>query len=261
MELMGYLGAALIGISLGLLGGGGSILSVPLFVYFFALPPTQATSYSLFVVGVASAVGFAKAWKAGQIHLRAGFLFAVPSFLGVLFIRRFVMPHIPAEMDILDWKLSKEFLVMSSFAVVMLAASVSMLRPRKEKVHSEKSAPWTYAFKAFLVGSVTGFVGAGGGFLIVPALVVLGGLAMKHAVGTSLGVIAVNSLFGFASDVVAHVAMDFIFLMKVTVIAVVGIFIGSHWGKRTSEAQLKPAFGLFVLILGTGIFAQQLMKL
>ncbi|MEK2644841.1 sulfite exporter TauE/SafE family protein [Bdellovibrio sp. BCCA] len=261
MELLGYIGAALIGVSLGLLGGGGSILSVPLFVYFFALPPTQATSYSLFVVGVASAVGFAKAWKAGNIHLSSGVLFAIPSFLGVLFIRRFLMPYIPENMNLLSWNVSKEFLVMTSFALVMLTASLSMLRPRKNTALVEKTAPLSFALQAFLVGSVTGFVGAGGGFLIVPALVVLGGLTMKHAVGTSLGVIAVNSLLGFASDVAVNTAVDFSFLLLVTSIAVGGIFVGSYLGKRTSEAQLKPAFGVFVLILGTGIFAQQLTKL
>ncbi|WP_413944342.1 sulfite exporter TauE/SafE family protein [Bdellovibrio sp. HCB-162] len=261
MEVLGYIGAALVGISLGLLGGGGSILSVPLFVYFFALPPTQATSYSLFVVGVASAVGFVKAWKAGNTRLSSGVLFAIPSFLGVLFIRRLLMPYIPESLSLLGWNISKESLVMSSFALVMLAASLSMLRPRKSTLPVEKTAPLSFAFKAFLVGSVTGFVGAGGGFLIVPALVVLGGLTMKHAVGTSLGIIAVNSLLGFASDVAVNVAIDFSFLLLVTFIAVGGIFVGSYFGKRTSEAQLKPAFGIFVLLLGTGIFAQQLMKL
>ncbi|UXR65010.1 sulfite exporter TauE/SafE family protein [Bdellovibrio bacteriovorus] len=255
MELLGYFGAAVIGISLGLLGGGGSILAVPLFVYFFALPPSQATSYSLFVVGLSSLIGFVKSFRQGNVDLKAGILFAIPSFVGVLGVRRWILPHIPVQLMWGDVAFDKEVVILTAFAVVMLLAALAMLIPAKKAEAS--SGAMTFAAKALGVGAVTGFVGAGGGFLIVPALVKMSGLGMRVAVGTSLGVIAANSLLGFFGDVASGAALDYLLLLKTSVLAVAGIFLGSYWGQHTPEAKLKPAFGVFVLVLGCAIIFQQ----
>lgn len=255
MELLGYAGAAVIGISLGLLGGGGAILAVPLFVYFFALPPSQATTYSLFVVGISSLIGFVRSFREDQVDLKSGVLFAVPSFLGVLLVRRWLLPRIPSQWMWGEIVFNKEVVILSSFALVMLLASLAMLLPAKKKDRAKGSQ--LFAVQALGVGAITGFVGAGGGFLIVPALVKMSGLGMRVAVGTSLGIIAANSLLGFFGDVFAGSHLDLGLLMKTSLLAVSGIFVGSYWGQRTSEAKLKPAFGFFVLVLGCVIILQQ----
>ncbi len=259
MELLGYFGASLVGISLGLLGGGGAILAVPLFVYFFSLPPSLATTYSLFVVGVSSLIGFVRNFRQGQVDLRAGFYFAVPSFLGVLLVRRWLLPIIPDQWVWGPVLFNKEVVILSSFAVVMVMAALAMLLPRASAA-KDPAAPGVFALKALGVGAVTGFVGAGGGFLIVPSLVRMSGLGMKVAVGTSLGVIAANSLLGFFGDLWARTPMDFGLLLRVGALAVAGIFVGSYWSQHTSEARLKPAFGIFVLLLGGIIIVQQMLN-
>lgn len=255
MELLGYLGSAVIGISLGLLGGGGSILAVPLFVYFFSLPPSQATSYSLFVVGLSSLIGFVKSYRQGLVDIKAGALFAVPSFVGVLGVRRWILPRIPAQWVWGTITFDKEVVILTAFALVMLLAALAMLMPTKKA--EKNSGALGFATKALGVGAVTGFVGAGGGFLIVPALVKMSGLGMRVAVGTSLGVIAANSLLGFFGDIVGGAVLDYMLLLKTSVLAMAGIFLGSYWGQHTPEAKLKPAFGVFVLVLGCMIIFQQ----
>ena len=261
MELLGYFGATLIGVSLGFLGGGGSILAVPLLVYLFKIPATNATLYSLFIVGLTSFVGFLRASQNRQVSWRALAAFAVPSLLGVLLIRRVLLPRVPLVIE-LGWiSVEKNTLIMTAFAMVMLLASISMIRPKKNSLQEEESDPLMYSMgKALGVGTVTGFVGAGGGFLIVPALVVMNRLPMKIAVGTSLGVIAFNSFFGFVSDAITGVVIDYLFLTKVSALAIMGIVLGLKWGQNTSEGKLKPLFGYFTLIIGALIFMAQFSK-
>ncbi|QDK44903.1 sulfite exporter TauE/SafE family protein [Bdellovibrio sp. ZAP7] len=258
MELLGYFGATLIGVSLGFLGGGGSILAVPLLVYIFKLPAATATLYSLFIVGLTSLVGFVRAARLKQVSFSAMMSFAIPSLAGVLLVRRVLLPLMPGFLDFGFMTLSKDTLIMTAFALVMLLASIAMIRPGKKDVEQKLQDPWWLsAVKALGVGAVTGFVGAGGGFLIVPALVVMSRLPMKIAVGTSLGVIAFNSLFGFLSDAISGVAMDFVFVLKISILAIAGIIVGLKWGQNTSDVKLKPLFGYFVLIVGALIFMSQ----
>ncbi|MDG0817762.1 sulfite exporter TauE/SafE family protein [Bdellovibrio svalbardensis] len=258
--IAGYFGALLIGVSLGVLGGGGSILAVPLLVYLFYVPASLATTYSLFIVGLTSLVGFARAAHVNRVSWKALFGFGIPSLAGLLAVRRLILPSIPAKFLVFEFEVDKNVLIMTSFAVVMLLASISMIRHKGNKLEQKSSLPVSLT-KAVLVGGVTGFVGAGGGFLIVPALVVMNRLPMALAVGTSLGVIALNSLLGFTGDAIGGVAIDYLFLLKLAAISVVGIFAGLVWGQKTSEQKLKPAFGYFVLIVGALIFMQQLSKL
>lgn len=264
MLILGYIGALLMGLSLGLIGGGGSILSVPIFVYIFGIAPSLASGYSLFVVGLTALFGFFAFAKNKLVNYKVGIIFAIPSFIGVFSVRRFVMPAIPSEIIRFDsFTLTKDILVMAVFALMMILASISMIRKTKESKQSEMSEVLRYSIigiEGLVVGLVTGFVGAGGGFLTIPALVILAGLPMRTAVGTSLGIIAVKSLFGFIGDIGAGQAIDWVFLMQFSAVAVVGILIGNSVNHMVSEKKLKPAFGYFVLIMGIFIMWQQVNK-
>lgn len=263
LEFFGYLGAILMGISLGMIGGGGSILSVPIFVYFFAITPTLATAYSLFVVGLAALVGGYQYLKKKQVDFKAGITFAIPSFVGVFSVRKFVVPNLPDELFSLgQFLVTRDIFIMLVFAIVMLIASVSMIRSkgsantqRKELSPTVKLA--IIAFEGLFVGGVTGFVGAGGGFLIIPALVLLVGLEMKIAVGTSLFIIAFKSLLGFLGDVSTQAYIDWTFLLIFTAISLIGIFVGSFLSAKIDGKKLKVGFGWFVLVMGIFILSQQ----
>ncbi len=259
MIILGWLGAIVMGITLGLIGGGGSILTVPILVYFLDIPPVLATAYSLFVVGLTALVGSFSYMKQQLVDFRTGFVFAVPAFFGVFLMRRFGVPLLP---DIIftvgEFEVTKALLVMAVFAIVMILASVSMIRDNKQQ---EADGPLQYNYpligaEGLLVGGVTGFVGAGGGFLIIPALVVLAKLPMKQAVGTSLMIIAFKSLFGFLGDLGSR-EIDWTFLLIFSALATVGILGGSYLGRYISGNKLKPIFGWFVLVMGLFILLKE----
>ncbi len=263
MELFGYIGAVLTGVSLGLIGGGGSILIVPILVYLFGKEPTIATAYSLFVVGVASLIGSQRYAKQKLIDYKTGAVFAIPSFAGVFVARRLLIPALPETIfSTADFTLSKGGLIMTVFAVVMLMASLAMIRRKNANTGGDSSgaAQLNYpliAIEGLGVGALTGFVGAGGGFLIIPALVLLAKIPMKIAVGTSLLIIAVKSLFGFLGDVGGAVDLEWAFLLKITLAASLGIFGGTYLSKFVPGKKLEPAFGWFVLVMGIYILAKQ----
>lgn len=203
MAVLGYAASVLMGLSLGLIGGGGSILTVPILVYLFGVDPVLATAYSLFVVGLTSLVGSYSHFRAGNVQLRTAIVFGIPSIIAVYAVRKFIVPIIPDPVfHIRSMELSKGTLLMVLFALLMLMASISMIRPTKQKAGESKATPnYLIIFlEGLLVGGLTGLVGAGGGFLIIPALVLLAGLPMKQAVGTSLLIIALKSLIGFTGD-------------------------------------------------------------
>lgn len=262
MELMGYAGAILMGLTLGMIGGGGSILSVPIFVYLFSISPTVATAYSLFVVGLVALIGGVQNYFKGLVDLKTGVLFAVPSFVGVFSVRKFVMPALPETLfHVGSFELTRDMAIMTVFAGVMLAASWSMIRGRKASQPMELSAikkALLIAAEGLVVGGVTGFVGAGGGFLIVPALVILVGLDMKLAVGTSLMIIAAKSLIGFLGDIgQTHIDWNFLFIFSG--LAVVGLLMGTYASQFVPSGKLKKAFGWFVLIMGVVILGSQVV--
>lgn len=266
MELFGYLAAVFMGLSLGMIGGGGSILTVPILVYLFGVNPVLATAYSLFIVGSTALVGGWSYFKQDQVDLKTGFIFAIPSFVGVYLTRAFVVPHLPEEIFHLGgFVVTKPLLIMLVFALLMVAASISMIRPGRPKQSHAVSSPaviWALiGAEGLIVGGVTGFVGAGGGFLIIPALVVLVGLPMKMAVGTSLFIIAAKSLIGFVGDLRTGVHLDWQLLITLTIIAVVGLFLGMRLSKRVDEKTLKSGFGYFVLVMGTFILFDQLRRM
>lgn len=260
MEYFGYLASVIIGITLGLIGGGGSILTVPILVYLFKLNPENATSYSLFIVGVTALAGAYRHYRIGNLKVRAGLVFALPSILSLLLVRNIILPAIPASLFF--WgrlEITKNLLIMVVFAVLMVAASTAMIRSAAVSpaatVQSNRSR---LPLIGLLVGIVTGFLGAGGGFLIIPALLFFAKLPMKQAVGTSLLIIAINSLIGFGGDLLANPQIDFGLLLSIAGIAIIGMFIGTFLSKKIDGATLKPLFGWFVLTMGCYIIVKEL---
>lgn len=263
MLTFGYLGALGMGLSLGLMGGGGSILAVPILVYLFRLPGTEATFGSLFVVGVSAALGVIPFARRGLVSAKLGLLFFFPSVLGVLFARRIALPAIPEVMSLNGLTLSKSLFILTLFAIVMLAASASMIRSSAaDKVNSESpSSPAKTTFMGFVIGAITGLVGAGGGFLIVPALVNGMALSMERAVGTSLLIIALNSSLGFFADWASGSVVDWSIFAPFTGVALIGVLFGTLLNRRIPGERLKPAFGWFVLILGIGLIIKQISEI
>lgn len=253
MHGLGYAASLLIGLSLGMMGGGGSVLAVPVLVYLFGVPATEATGDSLLIVGVTALVGAALAFRAGNVRLGAAGAFALPSLVAVYAVRRWVVPAIP---DSLGFAMRDQAL-MVLFGVLMLGASAAMIRGRAQPSERETGA-WQMAVLGACVGAVTALVGAGGGFLIVPALALFARLPMKQAIGTSLLVIAGNTLVGFVGHVQSGFVANWMFLGSVIGLALFGLAIGTLWAKRVPGEQLKPAFGWFILAMAVLIFWKEM---
>lgn len=262
MDTVGYLASVFIGIALGLIGGGGSILTVPVLVYLFNIDAVLATAYSLFVVGTTSVVGSFSYFKNGLVNIKTAVVFGIPSIAAVFLTRAFIVPAIPNEVfNIVGFTITKSILLMLLFAVLMIFTSYSMIKKEKDVTkelpqEQEFNYPLILVEGAF-IGILTGLVGAGGGFLIIPALVLLSKLPMKEAVGTSLVIIAAKSLIGFFGER-GEAAIDWLFILQVSVFAVVGIFIGMALSKRINAKKLKPAFGWFVLVMGVYIIIKEI---
>lgn len=262
VEIVGFVGALLIGVVLGLIGGGGSILTVPVFVYILGIDPVIATAYSLFVVGSAAAVGAIRNAQKKMVDFRTGIVFAIPAFLAVYLTRKFVVPAIPEHLfDVGSFEVTRNVAIMIFFAIIMLLASISMIRGRKDNGNETGEVSYNYPMilvEGFVVGFVTGIVGAGGGFLIIPALVLLAKLPMKKAVATSLMIISIKSLIGFLGDV-ENLAIDWGFLLLFTSFSIAGIFAGIYFTKFIDGSKLKKGFGWFVLIMGVYIVLKEVL--
>ncbi|HEY8270229.1 MAG TPA: sulfite exporter TauE/SafE family protein [Pseudobdellovibrionaceae bacterium] len=269
MEIYGYFASILMGLSLGMIGGGGSILTVPILVYLFSINPLIATSNSLFIVGSTALVGGVLALRRKEVSVRSGMLFALPSFVGVFLAKSILLPKIPEHIfSFQGMILTKALVIMGIFSILMLLASLAMILKKNmpqsadtEEASGEKNKWNSILVQGFLVGCMTGLVGAGGGFLIVPALVNLVGLSMRMAIGTSLMIIAANSLFGFSVALAKGLSVDWIFLGSILCLALIGLVLGSFFSKRVSEKKLKTGFGYFVLVMGTLILLDQITKL
>lgn len=265
MEILGYFAAIIMGLSLGLIGGGGSILTVPILVYLFKVDALLATSYSLFIVGLTAFFGGISYFRKAEVDFKVGFIFATPSFIGVYLTRSYILPSIPENLHIGDITFSKALLIMAIFALLMLMASVSMIRSNTSEAGRTQLSPFLkniiIATEGLVVGGVTGLVGAGGGFLIIPALVVLVGLPMRRAVGTSLFIIAVKSAVGFTGDLQRSINIDWSLLVTLSAIALVGLFLGIKFSNKFSDKYLKKGFGYFVLLMGSVILIDQILKL
>ena len=260
MEYFGYFASVIIGLSLGLIGGGGSIMTVPILVYLFKVFPEQATTYSLFIVGITAMIGSFSHYKLGHLKLKSAFVFAFPSIVSLLFVRKIILPIIPDTLfSIDDFDITKNFLIMVVFAFLMIAASVSMIKKTKQINEAKQINYPVLAIIGFLVGLIIGFLGAGGGFLIIPALLFFANLQMKQAIGTSLLIISINSLIGFSGDLLGGVKLDYTLLSTISAMALVGLFIATRLSKKIDGAKLKPAFGWFVLVMGIFIIAKEIL--
>ena len=262
MEIAGYFASLIIGISLGLIGGGGSILTVPVLVYLFNVEPVLATAYSLFIVGTTSLVGVFPKYKSGEVNLKTALIFGIPSIVAVFATRAFIVPAIPKNVfQVGSVVVTKPIATMILFAILMVFASISMIGNKKKPVSEEPPKQvFNYPLiiiEGLIVGTLTGLVGAGGGFLIIPALVLLSKLPMKQAIGTSLLIIAAKSLIGFTGDL-KHTIMQWSLLLSVTGLAMVGIFVGNALSKKVSADGLKKGFGWFVLVMGVYIIIKEL---
>jgi uncharacterized membrane protein YfcA len=259
MELIGYFASIIIGLSLGLIGGGGSILTIPILVYLFKIDPELATSYSLFIVGITSLMGCISHYRMGNLQIKAALYFAVPSIFSILIIREVIFPQIAETLfSIASYQVSKSFLIMIVFSLLMMAASISMIKKNNVATITGKTNYIQLAIIGFFVGIVTGFLGAGGGFLIIPALLFFAKLPMKQAIGTSLLIIFINSSIGFAGDLYIGTPIDYGFLFIISSIAFIGMLIGTQLSKRIDGAKLKPIFGWFVLVMGIYIITKEL---
>ena len=263
MEVIGYIASIFIGISLGLIGGGGSVLTVPVLVYLFDITPEVSTAYSLFIVGITALVGAVRNASLGQVEYKTAVVFAVPAFIAVYLTRRFLVPSIPDPVFSTElMTLSKDTAIMVFFALIMLAAAVSMIRSRKDEIEVAQKPVFNYPaiiIEGFFVGVLTGIVGAGGGFLIIPALVLFAKLPMKKAVGTSLLIIAFKSLIGFKGDLDRpDLIIDWTLLLTISAIAIGGIFVGIYLTRFIDGSKLKKGFGWFVLAMAVYIILKQI---
>jgi len=258
MEVLGYFASILIGISLGLIGSGGSILTVPVLVYLFHINPLMATTYSLCVVGASSIAGVISRVKQKLVDIKTIIVFGIPSVIGVFIARKFFLPNIPESIHLGNNIVSKSNFIMLFFASLMLISALSMILGKNKK-EVEGILP-VYGLALIMVGlgegMLTGIVGAGGGFLIIPALVLLGKLPMKKAIASSIFIISIKSIVGFVGDL-SHTIIDWKFLITIVLLATLGIIIGNYLNKKMDGAKLKKGFGWFVLGMACVIFIEQ----
>jgi len=254
----GIIAFLIIGLILGLIGGGGSLLGVPVLVNILCIEAGLATTYSLFIVGMTALVGAVSYIKKGEVSVEAILNFALASVITVFCMRKFVMPNLPAEFNVAGIPFSKQALIMVVFSLLILSASYSMIISRKPnrikdvKWNEFTKTPLGFPFVVLLgvlIGVITGFVGAGGGFIIVPVLMIFVRLNFKKAIGTSLCIVALNSIVGFIGSL-GHQTLDWTFLLSISAVCGVGILLGSLLSNKISSQKLKPAFGWFTLCVG-----------
>lgn len=262
MEIIGYILAILIGLSTGLIGAGGSILAIPILVYFLGIEASvTAPAYSLFVVGFASLVGIILKSRKQEVNYKLAFFFGVPTVISIYLTRKYLIPFIPENLfSYADFEMTKRILIMGLFSIIMMLVAYTMIKGREEAMDIElnKKNHVLNFFGGIGIGSLSGLVGAGGGFIIIPALIRLGNLKMRAAIGTSLAIIFINSVFGFAGSM-GTIEIDWSVLWPFTILAVGGIFIGNWLSTKIDGKQLKKSFGWFVLIMGVLIFIKELI--
>jgi|GEM_PF-115051 len=264
IALIEAIAALFIGLALGLIGGGGSILTVPVFVYLMGIEPVQATAYSLFVVGATSLLGSLSYLRQKLIDLRIAVIFGIPSILFIFITRAFILPAIPNALGVVgSFVLTKGVFLMLLFGVLMVVAAFSMIIDTPAGSNDTRTATSPLAILALMlqgaaVGVLTGMVGAGGGFLTIPVLIIFSRIKMKVAVGTSLFIAGIRGLVGFAADR-GDYEIDWPVLLIFTAVSIVGILMGAALAKRVHGTKLKKAFGWFVLVMGAAVLAAELL--
>lgn len=259
--ILGYIGALFVGITLGLIGSGGSILSLPIFVYLFGLNPIIASAYSLFTVGITSLIGSIKNIKYKLIDINTVLYFSLSAALSVYITRKYLIELIPDEIiSIGNLIITKEKFLMLFFSLLIYFAGIAMIKKRIDKRQNlrrkSKYDKVLILVEGAVVGVVTGLVGAGGGFIIIPVLVLFSKLNMKNAIATSLVIISIKSLIGFIGDIENH-NIDYEFLITFSLISILGIYIGQALGLKIDGRKLKKGFGYFILIIGICIVIKE----
>ncbi|WP_395044950.1 sulfite exporter TauE/SafE family protein [Flavobacterium sp.] len=261
-EIVGYVLAIFVGITLGLIGSGGSILSVPILVYVLHVEPVIATGYSLFIVGSTAMIGGIQKAKQKLVDFKKVLLLGIPTLITVFLTRRFIVPRLSNTIHIInDFEITKATLLMIVFAIVMIIVSLKMIFSKSE-VEIKESSELNYfriIFQGIFIGLLAGFVGAGGGFLIIPTLIFFAKTPMKIAVGTSLFIVAIQSLVGFVGDLQVNSVIDWNLLFIFTALSILGIFIGNYLSKKINGNKLKTIFGVFVLFIGFYIIIKELL--
>ena len=260
-NILGVIGALVIGVVLGITGGGGSILTVPILVYLLGVMPITATAYSLFIVGTTALFGTFRNMMKRMIDFRVAFVFSIPAFIAVYLTRKLIIQSIPTIIfTVQDFVLTKDLAIMIFFAFIMFFAAISMIRTRKN-IMVKQVREFNYLIiiiEGFVVGILTGLVGAGGGFLIIPALVLFANLPMKRAVATSLMIISIKSLIGFLGDI-GNIEIDWEFLLMFSILSIVGIIIGIYLSNFIDGKKIKKAFGWFVLVMAIYIIIKEIL--
>ena len=274
--IFGYALAIVVGLLLGLLGGGGSILALPIFVYLFGTNPILATTYSLFVIGVSSLFGTYKCVKSNSINYNALIYFGFSSVISVLLTRMYLIDLIPESIFLFDLELSKGKVVLIFFSLIMLGAGYSMIFVDNQKIDDTKNEIencetndkvignskikniFSLSFQGLIDGAITGIVGAGGGFLIVPALVFISKLDIRIAISTSLAIISLKTIIGFLGSLNKSPNIDYIFLSVFTFLAILGMIVGIKLSKKINPNALKKYFGIFVIICAIYILLKEL---
>jgi hypothetical protein len=257
LEILGYFGAFFVGLVLGLLGGGGSILALPVMVYLFHIKAELATAYSLFIIGSASLIGTFQNVRNRLVEPRTAVLFSIPAVAAVMLARKVLLPGLPAQIHIGNHLVfEKNIFIMILFAVLMILAAIPLIRGVKEHPGAKRPRPGILMFFGALVGLISGMVGAGGGFLIIPALSIFMKIPIKTAIATSIMIISINSLAGFAAEMFRD-DINWTFLLLFTLIAAGGLLTGLFLSKKIHPDRLRRGFGFFVLAIGLFILVKE----
>jgi uncharacterized membrane protein YfcA len=265
--ILGYICSLLIGLALGTLGSGGSILTVPIMVYLMNVSPVDATGYSLFVVGTTSLIGFLNFSRKGKVEIKTAVIFAIPSLICVFLTRKFLVPSIPEHIHFFGQSdMSRDKFFMILFALLMLFVAAKILLGGKnissEEVSTHRKNYGVLILSAVVAGFLTGFLGVGGGFIIIPSLMFFGKVSPKMSIGTSLLIIACNSFIGFMSEMIHRSEeIDYFFLLTFSAISVIGVLIGFKILTKITSLQLRNAFGFTVLLVGIYIFFREVVMI
>lgn len=266
-EIVPFILATAIGLTMGLIGAGGGILAVPILVYFFHVKPILATGYSLLIVGSTALIGSAGYWYKGNVKIRDVMEFLVPSIIMMLITRRIILPLIPDPIISYNYIfISKDSFIMTLFAFILIFSGWLMLKSvtHEPKPSTKKPTPDEMMKRiagSSIIGFITGMTGAGGGFLIIPILIALFGLTMKESIGTSLPIIAINSLSGFSMDVLAGIRIDWSLITTFLSCTILGIFLGTWLGQWIDGSQLKKIFAVFLVLIAFTILGLELISL
>lgn len=262
LEIIGYFLALFVGLVIGTLGGGGSILAVPILVVFFQMEPQNATVYSLFIVGVTSLFGAIQHFKSKLIHPKNALLFGIPAVISISLTRLLLVALIPQKIHLGETIVfEKNTFIMSLFGILMILASIPMIRGQKEHPSTKKNRPTVLVIFGLLIGFISGLVGAGGGFMIIPSLSIFMKVPIKNAIATSIVIIAINSLSGFTAELFKpNLQLNWIILLGFTLIATAGLIIGLRFNNRMQADKLKKGFGIFVLLIGISILITELVS-